>query len=80
MLLSAAAVALALVAWGAHAATVPALWRTSEPIQSSWRLWALPLALLSLTLSLGALRLDPDTALAAGFGRGCRPAGRRVAR
>ncbi|MEO8502925.1 MAG: hypothetical protein ABI609_03420 [Acidobacteriota bacterium] len=73
MLLSWITVVLALVAWGAHGAMAPAFWRASELPKSSWRLWALPLALSSLTLSIGALRLDLDTVLAAGLGPGLPP-------
>lgn len=70
MLLTWLAALLALVVWGAHATAPFGLARGDGKSPSRWRVAALPLALVTLTAGLAALRGDLDGALAAGFGPG----------
>ena len=61
-----AAIALALLAWGAHGVVPPTLAAGSPWSRRAWRFAALPLGLVALLAATVSLAAQPDVALAAG--------------
>lgn len=69
-MLTALAIALGLLVWGAHGAVPWNAAALSPRARAGWCLAALPAGLAALTVLLRALATHPDAALAAGLGPG----------